>query len=73
MVNNELESRRKHQLKSALMQALHDGLFDEFMADPEVLVRVNQASDQVAKRQLTPSFAAKQLLQSFLKENREAP
>ena len=72
-VNHELDSRRQHQLKSALMQALHDGLFDEFMADPEVSARVNQASDQVAKRKLTPSFAAKQLLERFLNKKREAP
>lgn len=60
-----LASRREIQASEALMQALHEGLLEQFLKSPGIAGEVERARREVAKGRLTPGLAARQLIDKF--------
>jgi len=57
-----LQSRRESQAIAALMQALHEGLLDEFLKNTKNADEVERVRREVATGQLTPGLAARALI-----------
>ena len=57
-----LQSRRENQAIEALMQALHEGLLDEFLKNTKNADEVERVRREVATGQLTPGLAARALI-----------
>ena len=57
-----LQSRRENQAIAALMQALHEGLLDEFLKSTKNADEVERVRWEVATGRLTPSLAARALI-----------
>jgi len=57
-----LQSRRESQAIEALMQALHEGLLDEFLKNTKNADEVERVRREVATGQLTPGLAARALI-----------
>ena len=66
-----LASRRDVQATEALMQALHEGLLEQFLKSPGIASEVERVRLDVAKGRLTPGVAARQLIDQFT-ENDES-
>jgi hypothetical protein len=47
------------------MQALHEGLLEEFLKSPGIAGEVERVRQDVAKGRLTPGLAARQLIDQF--------
>ena len=60
-----LASRREIQASEALMQALHEGLLEQFLKSPGIAGEVERARREVAKGWLTPGLAARRLIDKF--------
>jgi len=60
-----LQSRRESQAIAALMQALHEGLLDEFLKNTKNADEVERVRREVATGQLTPGLAARALIDQF--------
>jgi LAO/AO transport system kinase len=58
-------SRRETQASEALMQALHEGLLEEFLKSPGIAGEVERVRQDVAGGRLTPGLAARQLIDQF--------
>ena len=57
-----LQSRRENQAIAALMQALHEGLLDEFLKSTKNADEVERVRWEVATGRLTPGLAARALI-----------
>ena len=63
-----LASRREIQASEALMQALHEGLLEQFLKNPNIAGEVERIRLDVAKGRMMPGLAARHLINQFTED-----
>jgi len=63
-----LASRREVQASDAMMQALHEGLLEQFLKNPDIAGEVERIRLDVVKGRMTPGLAAHQLINQFTED-----
>jgi len=61
-------SRREVQASDAMMQALHEGLLEQFLKNPDITGEVERIRLDVAKGRMTPGLAARHLINQFTED-----
>jgi|TARA_B100000315_G_scaffold177379_1_gene165947 LAO/AO transport system kinase len=63
-----LASRREVQASDAMMQALHEGLLEQFLKNPDIASEVERVRLDVVKGRMTSGLAARQLIDQFTED-----